>query len=279
MNQIYQFKHFNNKEVANYFLKEASKACQANSKLTWIGQYIQKGGTIPAKDEFKKPFNVSAIARENRTEKMEKYSLKPSIIDEFSQKALTWIEARKTSPGVAIDLGGGNSTLALTLLQKKWKVIVVDPSEKGLYLLRMRAQFQGLESIAKTNLSLIPQKMEEFTFPNNVDFISAQDSLPYCDAAKVVSLWEKIHSSLTNDGYFAANFFNSCSYKDSSSDLEYAQILDDDTPASGKEIVYRVQLGAWMSSPSIAYSLLKNNSYNIDYFSLSRTSIEFIGRK
>lgn len=279
MNPIFKLRHYNKQEISNYFLKEASKACPASSKLAWMGQYIQKGGTIPGKDQSKKPLNISAILRENRTEKMQRYSLQPSTIDEVSQKALKCLEAKKTSPGIAIDLGGGNSTLALTLLQKKWKVIVVDPSEKGLYLLRLRAELQGLGSIARSNLSLIPQKMEEFTFPSNVDFISAQASLPYCDAAKVVSVWDKIHHSLTNGGYFAADFFNSCSDKDSNSDTELAQILDDDTPDSCKEIVVRAELGAWMTSPSIACSLLKNSPYNVDYFSLDSTSIEFIGRK
>ena len=281
MSGITQFKHLTNQEISNYFLKEASKTCHKNSKLAWMNQYIQKGGTIPNKDPSEKTFNIPTILRENRIEKMQCYSTQPSKIYEISQKTLKWIEEKKTEPGIAIDLGGGNSTLALALLQRNWKVIVVDPSEKGLHLLYVRAQLSGLGSIAKSNLSLVSQKMEEFTFPSNVDFISAQSSLPYCDAAEVVSLWKKIHHSLINDGYFAADFFNSCSFKDSlsNSDRELARILDDDNPDSRKEIASRVQLGAWMASPSVAYSMLENSRYNVDYFSLDRTSIEFIGRK
>ena len=274
MNSLNQFKHLTRQEVSDYFSKEASKACSKSDKLTWINQYIQRGGTIPNKDEFRTSFNISAILRENRTERMQRFSLKPSEIETVSQKTLKWIEEKKTNPGIAIDLGGGNSSLALTLLQKKWKVIVVDSSEKALHLLHMRARLQGLGAIAQSNLFLLPQTMETFTFPSGVDFISAQASLPYCDANKVVSLWEKIHHSLASGGYFAADFFNSCSSTD-----PLSSSYDDDTPDPAKEIVSRVRLGAWIASPSVAYSLLKNSSYNTDYFALDNTSIEFIGRK
>ena len=115
-------------------------------------------------------------------------------------------------------------------MQKNWKVIVVDPSERGLHLLYVRTQLEGLGSIAKNNLSLVSKKMEEFTFPSDVDFISAQASLPYCEADKVVALWDKIHLSLAKNGYFAADFFNSCSYDEPliDSDTAQARILDDD---------------------------------------------------
>jgi len=281
MNLIHHLKTLTSQEVFEYFAKESLKACPANSKLAWMNQYILKGGTIPNKDESEKPLNISAILRENRIKKMERYSLQASKIHENSQKVLTWLETQKRTPGIAIDLGGGNSSLALALLEKRWKVIVVDPSEKGLQLLNMRAHLQGLGLIAKNNLSLIPQKMEEFIFPTDIDFISAQSSLPYCDASKVVVLWEKIHYSLKNDGYFTADFFNSCSFNESpsNSDTEFLFTLDDDNPDSDKEIVSRVELGAWMASPSITYSLLRNSSYKIDYFSCDSTAIEFIGHK
>lgn len=281
MNTIYHLRNLSKTEISEHFLKEASKACHSNAKLAWMNRYIQQGGSIPRKDETKEPLNISAILRENRTKKMETYSLNPSRIDEVSQKTLKWIEEKKTPPGIAIDLGGGNSTLALMLLKKNWEVIVVDPSERGLHLLSMRAHALGLGSIAQTNLFLTAKKMEDYTFPSNIDFISAQDSLPYCDASKLVSVWDKIHHSLTGGGYFSGNFFNSCSYEKpvSDSDVEFSQILDDNNPDPAKEIITRVELGAWMGSPSLTNSLLKNSGYKIDYLALGNTTIDFIGRK
>ncbi len=281
MNTIYHLKNLSKREISEHFLKEASKACDNNSKLAWMNSYIQQGGFIPLKNEGGKPLNVSAILRENRTKTAHAYSLSPSTINEISQKTLNWIEKKKTIPGIAIDLGGGNSTLALMLLKKNWKVIVVDPSEQGLHLLSMRAHALGLGSIAKTNLILTAKKMEDYTFPSNIDFISAQDSLPYCDASKLVSVWDKIHHSLIEGGYFTASVFNNCSYDNpiSDSEGELKRILDDSNPHPRKEILNRVSLGAWMTSPSIVYSLLQNSGYKVDYFSLDSVVIEFTGRK
>lgn len=261
MNTISHLKHLSKAEVSAYFCKETSKACPAHAKISWMNHYLQAGGIIPNKGDYEIATNIAALLRENRARKMEKYSTQPANIHELAKKTIELLK----EPGLAIDLGGGNSSLAICLLQKKWKVIVVDPSEQGLQLLYMRAHALGLGSIAKANLRLVPQKMENFTFPSNVNFISAQASLQYCDASKVEMVWDNIHRSLTNGGYFAADLFN--------------HSIGDDSVGPCKELVCRMGLGAWMTTPSVTYSLLKNSLYDIDYFAIDDNITDFIGRK
>ena len=45
------------KEVSDYFLKEASKACPSNAKIAWLNQYIQKGW-LPGDEYTKAQFDA-----------------------------------------------------------------------------------------------------------------------------------------------------------------------------------------------------------------------------
>ncbi|MBM3207540.1 MAG: class I SAM-dependent methyltransferase [Chlamydiae bacterium] len=281
MNKIYPFRQLTNHQISNHFIAENLKACTSNGKISWMNRYLQKGGTIPSNSEVDTSFKIASILRENRSEAMRIYSIQPSRIDYVAERAIHLAETVKKVDRLAIDLGGGNSSLALYLLKRNWKVIVVDPSDEALNLLQLRVRNGGLTALAKSKLFLVPTKMEDFSFPSNVTLINAQSSLPYCDAGKVINLWKNIYDSLEPGGVFAGDFFNNCSdiRCESVSDFSYASTLDDNSPSSRKEIISRLQLGTWMASPSLTHSMLKNSSYNICYFTVDDTSIEFIGYK
>ena len=281
MNKIYPFRQLTNHQISNHFSAEKLKACTANGKISWMNRYIQNGGTIPSKSEVDASFKITSILRENRSETMRIYSTQPSRIDYVAVRALRIAETAEKVGRLAIDLGGGNSSLALYLLKRNWKVIVVDPSDEALNQLQLRVRNGGLTALAKSRLFLVQKKMEDFSFPSNVTFINAQSSLPYCDAGKVMNVWNNIYDSLEPGGVIAGDFFNNCSdsHLEPASDFFYAAALDDNSPSSRKEIISRLQLGTWMASPSIAHSMLKNSAYNIYYFSVDHTSIEFIGSK
>ncbi|MES2200473.1 MAG: class I SAM-dependent methyltransferase [Chlamydiota bacterium] len=259
-----------NQQVTAYFTSEHAKWCSPDKKIEWMNNWIKNGGSIPDKNEFADPKSAN-IANDIRKKKLDFWNesgSSPSGIGHLVKKALSTIEKEDDrSPRLAIDLGGGNSNLAILLLTKNWKVVVVDSSPTALHSLQMRISQHGLHSLAEKNLTLICKNMEDYKFPNNVSFITAQASLPYCDPSKIEAVWDKIHDSLIDRGRVTGNFF--CYPK------------NDEDPFS--EMSFRLKMSPWFANKPITTALLQNKGYEIEHCSYDDfdtfPGIDFIGRK
>lgn len=242
-------------QVHHKLLIEASKACPKDKKIAWMNDYLKKGGTIPNKNEHTHAPHIPTLLRENRDLCADKFascpaSINPMIIDLLYSQKIT------TSAKTAIDLGGGNSSLALFLLKNGWNVTVVDPSKAAFTALTQRVLEAGFGTLLHSRLRIVSSKMEDYNFPKNVGLITAQSSLPYCDPLKVEAVCQNIFQSLDSEGVFFANFFN------------YPTNVDEET-GRYQEMTCRLRLGIWLSTPSLSVSLLKNTgfsslSYSID---------------
>ena len=111
-----------------------------------------------------------------------------------------FIEKMKCSSGKAIELGCGAENDTVYLIKNNWKVLAIDRENVE-------------ERIAKR---LNDKELEKFTFQQQnfeslelekSNLIVANYCLPFCNKNKFEELWNKIESSITNEGYFVGNFF------------------------------------------------------------------------
>lgn len=111
-----------------------------------------------------------------------------------------FIEKMKCNLGKAIELGCGAGNDTVYLIKNNWKVLAIDRENVE-------------ERIAKR---LNDKELEKFTFQQQnfeslelekSNLIVANYCLPFCNKNKFEELWNKIESSITNEGYFVGNFF------------------------------------------------------------------------
>lgn len=111
-----------------------------------------------------------------------------------------FIEKMKCNSGKAIELGCGAGNDTVYLIKNNWKVLAIDRENVE-------------ERIAK---KLNDKELEKFTFKQQnfeslelekSNLIVANYCLPFCNKNKFEELWNKIESSITNEGYFVGNFF------------------------------------------------------------------------
>ena len=111
-----------------------------------------------------------------------------------------FIEKMKCNSGKAIELGCGAGNDTVYLIKNNWKVLAIDRENVE-------------ERIAKR---LNDKELEKFTFQQQnfeslelekSNLIVANYCLPFCNKNKFEELWNKIESSITNEGYFVGNFF------------------------------------------------------------------------
>ncbi|MEC7838865.1 MAG: class I SAM-dependent methyltransferase [Chlamydiota bacterium] len=126
-----------------------------------------------------------------------------AVIFQSTLRAVEHLEQQNITDKIAIDLGSGYSPMANYLLEKGWKVIVVDNAPYAID--KCNELYQ--EHVKSGRLTTVNCKMEEFTFPKNVTLITANDSLNYCEPAQLGLLLDKINQALAPNGLFAGNFF------------------------------------------------------------------------
>ena len=111
-----------------------------------------------------------------------------------------FIGKMKCNSGKAIELGCGAGNDTVYLIKNNWKVLAIDRENVE-------------ERIAKR---LNDKELEKFTFQQqNFESLELEKSslivanycLPFCNKNKFGELWNKIESSITNEGYFVGNFF------------------------------------------------------------------------
>lgn len=101
----------------------------------------------------------------------------------------------------AIDLGCGDGTETVTLLEAGWNVLAVDsePAAIGHVRSKVRARFQHL-------LEVRVASFEDFDLPET-DFVYAGYSLPFCKPERFDSLWVRISTCIRPGGRFAGQLF------------------------------------------------------------------------
>ena len=109
-----------------------------------------------------------------------KASITKSLITYNS--CLDKFELEHVEPGLAVDLGCGNSFLVSELLKRGWEVIAIDNSIEALGRLAKRIERTIPEK--RNNLTYIISDIETCPIPNGVRFLVAKDSLPYSNPLK-----------------------------------------------------------------------------------------------
>lgn len=106
------------------------------------------------------------------------------------------------SPRLAIDLGCGDGTETVILLEHGWRVLAVDGEPAAITQLRSKVPVE-----AASRLETCVTSFEDIGVPPSADLIHASLSLPFCHPQHFDSLWAKIVNSIASGGWFAGNFF------------------------------------------------------------------------
>lgn len=105
-------------------------------------------------------------------------------------------------PHQAIDLGCGDGTETLILLEHGWHVLAVDGEPAAITQLRAKVPAEAVEHL-ETRIATF----EAIGSLPVTDLIHASLSLPFCHPRHFDALWTKIANSIASGGWFAGNFF------------------------------------------------------------------------
>jgi tellurite methyltransferase len=101
----------------------------------------------------------------------------------------------------AIDLGCGDGTETLALLEAGWKVLAIDKEVEAIARVR-----EKVPSHFGKQLETRVAAFETVTLPI-ADLVYAGFSIPFCSPAHFAGLWNKLDGSLRNGGRFAGQLF------------------------------------------------------------------------
>ena len=102
---------------------------------------------------------------------------------------------------MAVDLGCGDGTDALALLERGWSVLAVDIEEAGLALLRKR-----IPAACAERIHLVCASFADADLPP-AHLIHAGFSLPFCPPPQFSVVWEQTRRALMPGGIFAGQLF------------------------------------------------------------------------
>lgn len=106
----------------------------------------------------------------------------------------------KCKPGKAIELGCGAGNDIVYLIKNNWNVFAIDREDVEERIVKRLTK----EELAKFTFQ--KQDFETFKLEEN-NLVVANYSLPFCKKDKFEELWNKIKTSIINEGYFIGNFF------------------------------------------------------------------------
>jgi trans-aconitate methyltransferase len=106
------------------------------------------------------------------------------------------------TPRQAIDLGCGDGTETLILLEHGWSVLAIDGEPAGITQLQAKVLAETADRL-ETRVA----NFENIGDLPSADLIYASLSLPFCHPQHFDGLWTKIVNSITSGGWFAGNFF------------------------------------------------------------------------
>ena len=101
----------------------------------------------------------------------------------------------------AIDLGCGDGTESVVLLERGWNVLAIDAQPAAIKRLMEKVQ---AESHGRLQTQLA--KFEDVVLPS-VDLIHASLSIPFCHPEYFPALWDKIVTAIKPGGRFAGQLF------------------------------------------------------------------------
>ncbi len=103
-------------------------------------------------------------------------------------------------PGFAIELGCGDGTDTLALVDAGWEVLAIDAEPAAIR--RVTDRLAG-----RTGVSTEIARFEEITDLPPADLVVAAYTLPFCPPGAFPTLWSAIRRSLGGGGRFSGNFF------------------------------------------------------------------------
>lgn len=106
----------------------------------------------------------------------------------------------KVKAGTCIDLGCGAGRDTVFLIKNGWKVIAID-KEDTENIIR-----NSLNEEEQNSLKFVKQDFENVIL-ESCNLLVANASLSFCHKKYFNELWNKIMTSITEDGYFVGNFF------------------------------------------------------------------------
>ncbi|MCX6047557.1 MAG: class I SAM-dependent methyltransferase [Chloroflexi bacterium] len=125
-------------------------------------------------------------------------ALRPIFVDALAHFAASSLV---TQPRQAIDLGCGDGTETLALLENNWQVLAIDQQAEAIRRVQAKVPVNY-----QTRLETRVGAFEELILPP-ADFIYAGYSLPFCAPTHFASLWAKIVTALPIGGRFAGQLF------------------------------------------------------------------------
>jgi len=102
---------------------------------------------------------------------------------------------------LAVDLGCGEGTDSLALLDRGWSVLAVDVEPAGLALLRAR-----VPAACAGRIRIVCTSFGDAAVPP-AHLIHAGFSLPFCEPSQFPEVWAQIRSALVPGAIFAGQFF------------------------------------------------------------------------
>jgi hypothetical protein len=116
-------------------------------------------------------------------------------------KAMTALEAAKVLPGQAIEIGFGDGTETLDLLEAGWRVLAIDPAPAAGDVRRSQVPADALDRVTITSAPAESVDLPPF------DLLYAGYSLPFLDPAKFGQFWDGVRRALLPGGFLAVNVF------------------------------------------------------------------------
>jgi len=101
----------------------------------------------------------------------------------------------------AIDLGCGDGTESVALLERGWQVLAVDGEPSAI-----RYLFEKVSEADRARLATQVAKFKEVVL-SETDLVHASFSIPFCEPEHFNELWGKIVQALKPGGRFAGQFF------------------------------------------------------------------------
>jgi len=120
-------------------------------------------------------------------------------LDKPRKNVQYFINEIKSNPGSAIELGCGAGNDTVYLIKNNWNVIAIDREDVKERIMK-RLSIEELEKFEFKKQNFETLKLKE------CNLIVANYCLPFCKKDKFEELWDKIKTSIEEEGYFIGNF-------------------------------------------------------------------------
>lgn len=134
---------------------------------------------------------------------------------------------REGRVGSAVDLGCGDGTDTVELLNRGWEVVSIDA--QGDSIRRVR---EKIPPEAASRSTTIVSAMEDASLPRS-DLVFASFSLPFCHPDAFPDLWHRLRSALYPGGRFAGELFGDRDSWASDPDMTFHDVVPRDLSSTG----------------------------------------------